>query len=46
MGILKGDPTPLSSVAFSPDGKTVVSGHQDGGIRFWNVAPLLPDSAK
>ncbi|HYV36514.1 MAG TPA: hypothetical protein VE988_12455, partial [Gemmataceae bacterium] len=30
----------LGALAFSPDGKRLVSGHGDGGIRVWNVADL------
>jgi WD40 repeat protein len=39
VAVLKGDPTPLSSVVFAPDGKRIVSGHQDGGIRIWDMTP-------
>src|SRR5262249_55656253 len=28
----------VNCVAFSPDGKTLVSGGSDGTVRFWNVA--------
>ena len=28
---------PVSSVAFSPDGKTIVSGSDDGNVRLWDV---------
>jgi autophagy-related protein 16-1 len=29
--------THLSTVAVSSDGSTVASGHQDGGLRIWNI---------
>ncbi|WP_435011406.1 protein kinase domain-containing protein [Tundrisphaera lichenicola] len=29
---------PVSCVAFSPDGKTLVSGDSEGGLQFWNAA--------
>lgn len=35
---LKGHAEPVSSVAFSPDGKTLVSGSKDHTIKLWNVA--------
>ena len=28
---------PISSIAFSPDGKTIVSGSNDGNVRLWDV---------
>jgi WD40 repeat protein len=34
----------VSAVAFSPDGKTVITGSYDNTARLWNVATdLLPD---
>jgi WD40 repeat protein len=34
---LKGHTTPVRSVAFSPDGKTLAAGCQDGTIKLWDV---------
>ncbi len=34
---LKGSPTPVYSVSFSPDGKLLASGDTDGKIILWNV---------
>ena len=34
---------PVEAVAFSPDGKTVVTGSIDKTARLWDVAAALPD---
>jgi WD40 repeat protein len=34
---LQGIPSPCSAVALSADGTTVVTGHRDGTVAFWNV---------
>jgi WD40 repeat protein len=34
---LRGHKDQVDSVAFSPDGKTLVSGSKDGTVRFWDV---------
>jgi WD40 repeat protein len=35
---LHGSPSPIVSVAYSPDGTTIASGAQDGTIMFWDAA--------
>jgi WD40 repeat protein len=30
-------PTWVTAIGFAPDGRTVVSGHDDGSVRFWDV---------
>jgi WD40 repeat protein len=38
---LKGHTDHIFSIAFSPDGKRLVSGSNDQTIRFWNVDAIL-----
>ncbi len=37
VALLTGNAGPVSSVAFSPDGSTIVSGYDSGGILVWEV---------
>jgi WD40 repeat protein len=34
-----GHKAPITALAFSPDGKTLASGSQDGSLRLWDVEP-------
>jgi hypothetical protein len=38
---LDGHEGPVTGLAFSPDGKTLATGSEDGGVRLWNVADAL-----
>jgi WD40 repeat protein len=37
LGTLSGHTDVVASVAFAPDGKTLVSGSWDGTVRLWGV---------
>jgi RNA polymerase sigma factor (sigma-70 family) len=39
---LRGEPWVTSGVAFSPDGRTLATGHADGTILFWALPPPQP----
>lgn len=45
VGIMHGDTGPIEDIAVSPDGKTVVSGSDDGTLRFWNVTAHTQEAA-
>jgi general transcriptional corepressor TUP1 len=38
---LVGHISSVHSVAFTPDGKGLVSGSEDGTLKYWNLGPLL-----
>ena len=42
IGALTGHSVDVSSVAFSPDGKRIVSGSLDFTVRVWNLPSLAP----
>ena len=42
IGALTGHSVDVSSIAFSPDGKRIVSGSLDFTVRVWNLPSLAP----
>jgi len=44
--LLKGHIAPVTSLAFSPDGKTLGSGSLDGTLQLWNMATRGQNMAK
>jgi WD40 repeat protein len=45
IGVLRGHEDRVSSVAFSPDGRTVVTGSEDNTARLWELGQGLADLA-
>lgn len=43
LGTLKGHTSRVDSVAFSPDGKRIVSVGSDGRVKIWDTRPLTPE---
>jgi RNA polymerase sigma factor (sigma-70 family) len=45
MAVLRGYKAPISSIAFSPDGKWLASGDEAGTVKLWRVAGSAPAAA-